>query len=69
MAEDEDWLLPVHQIEISQRIAEFIKDVKRNFRDIKVVEDRRMWNMAREDRVKAIERFRANKEEQGQESR
>ena len=59
----------MHQIEISQRIAEFIKDVKRDFRDIKVVEDRRMWNMAREDRVNGTERFRANKEEQGQESR
>ena len=59
----------MHQIEISQRIAEFIKDFKRYFRDIKVVEDRRMWNMAREDRVNGTERFRANKEEQGQESR
>ena len=41
-----------HQTEISQRIAEFTKDFKRDFRDMKVVEDRDMWNKAREGRIR-----------------
>jgi len=40
-----------HQTEISQRIAEFTKDFKRDFRDMKVLEDRGMWNKAREGRI------------------
>ena len=54
-----------HQTEISQRIAEFTKDYKRDFRDMKVVEDRSMWNMAREGRIKGerTERLRAKNEE------
>jgi len=53
-----------HQTEISQRIAEFTKDFKRDFRDMKVVEDREKWNMAKQGRIKGErpERFRAKKE-------
>jgi len=40
-----------HQTEISQRIAEFTKDFKRDFRDMKVATDREMWSKAREGRI------------------
>lgn len=41
-----------HQTEISQRIAEFTKDFRRDFRDMKVVEDREMWWKAKEGRIR-----------------
>ena len=52
------------QTEISQRIAEFTKDFKRDNRDMKVVEDRETWNMPRVGRIKGerTEKFRAKKE-------
>ena len=52
-----------HQTEISQT-AEFTKDFKRDFRYIKVVEDREKWNLARVGRIKGerTEKFRAKKE-------
>jgi len=45
-----------HQTEISQRIAEFTKDFKRDFRDMNVKEDRDMWNKAREGRIRGKRR-------------
>ena len=53
-----------HQTEISQRIAEFTKDFKRDFRDMKVKEDRVMWNKAREGRIslKRKEEVKAERE-------
>merc|ERR1712013_164121 len=41
-----------HQTEISQRIAEFTKDFRRDFRDMKVMEDREMWRKAKEGKIR-----------------
>jgi len=41
-----------HQTEISQRIAEFTKDFRRDFRDMKVVEDRELWIKAKEGKIR-----------------
>ena len=53
-----------HQTEISQRIAEFTKDFRRDFRDMKVVEDREMWRKAKEGkiRIERIAEFRTKTE-------
>jgi len=41
-----------HQTEISQRIAEFTKDFRRDFREMKVVKDFSLWRTAREGRIR-----------------
>jgi len=53
-----------HQTEISQRIAEFTKDFKRDFRDMKVLEDRDLWAKAKQGRIREerTEMFRTKKE-------
>jgi len=53
-----------HQTEISQRIAEYTKDFKRDFRDMKLVESREMWNKARERKIrtKRMEDVRVKRE-------
>jgi len=45
-----------HQTEISQRIAEFTKDFRRDFRDMKVVEDRELWIKAKEGKIRTERR-------------
>ena len=53
-----------HLTEISQRIAEFTKDFRRDFRDMNVMTDREMWSKAREGRTRAerLGGFRAKME-------
>jgi len=59
-----------HQTEISQRIAEFTKDFRRDFRDMKVVEDREMWMKAKEGkiRIERIDRIKTEKSYKREES-
>ena len=53
-----------HQTEISQRIAEFTKDFRRDLRDMNVMTDRETWSKAREGRTRAerLGGFRAKME-------